>query len=87
MVLVVDAQEARRKELVRALAGFSYEVIAAADAEEGERFATGLRPGVIVAGADLGGFDDASILVELEAEGDEGTDAKAPRMVLLAEND
>jgi len=87
MVLVVDAQEARRKDLVRALAGFSYEVIAAADSEEGERFATGLHPGVIVAGAELDGFGDAAILTALgEGDGEEAA-AAAPRLVLLAAAD
>ncbi len=48
-VLVVDREETRRRDLVRALAGFGYEVVAAGTAEEGRRFATGLKPGVIVA--------------------------------------
>jgi len=52
-VLVVDGQESRRKELVRGLAEHAYEVIAAAGAEEGRRFAAGLSPEVIVIEADL----------------------------------
>jgi DegV family protein with EDD domain len=48
-VLVVDGEETRRRDLVRGLAGFGYEVVAAATAKEGRRFASGLKPGVIVA--------------------------------------
>ncbi len=47
-VLVVDTQEPRRKELVRGLAEHAYEVITAASADEGRRFAGGLNPDVIV---------------------------------------
>ena len=47
-VLVVDSQEHRRKEITHGLAGFGYEVIAAADAEEGQRYAAGLALNVIV---------------------------------------
>jgi len=85
MVLVVDAREARRKELVRALAGFSYEVIAAADAAEGERFAAGLRPGVIVAGAEIERFGDGSILATLAGEVEGDASPELPRLVLLAD--
>jgi DegV family protein with EDD domain len=56
-VLVVDREEARRRALVRGLAGHEYEVIAAATPDEGKRFASGLRPGVIVTEAAL--FDAA----------------------------
>jgi len=52
-VLVVDSEESRRKELVRGLSGHAYEVIAAATADEGRRFAAGLKPEVIVAAAAL----------------------------------
>jgi DegV family protein with EDD domain len=52
-VLVVDGQEPRRKELVRGLAEHAYEVIAAAGAKEGRRFAAGLKPEVIVIEAGL----------------------------------
>jgi DegV family protein with EDD domain len=52
-VLVVDGQEPRRKELVRGLAEHAYEVIAAAGAKEGRRFAAGLNPEVIVIEAAL----------------------------------
>jgi DegV family protein with EDD domain len=52
-VLVVDREEARRRALVRALAGHGYEVIAAATPDEGKRFAAGLHPGVIVTEAAL----------------------------------
>jgi DegV family protein with EDD domain len=48
-VLVADGEETRRRDLVRGLAGFGYEVVAAATAKEGRRFASGLKPGVIVA--------------------------------------
>ncbi|HVN33081.1 MAG TPA: DegV family protein [Thermoanaerobaculaceae bacterium] len=52
-VLVVDGEETRRKELVRGLAGHGYEVIAAANADEGKRFGGGLEPEVIVAAEGL----------------------------------
>jgi DegV family protein with EDD domain len=52
-VLVVDAQERRRKDLVQGLAGVGYEVIAAANGDEGTRFATGLDSDVIVLDAAL----------------------------------
>jgi DegV family protein with EDD domain len=52
-VLVMDREETRRRDLVHALAGHGYEVIAAATSKEGKRFANGLRPGVIVAEAAL----------------------------------
>jgi len=52
-VLVVDTQEQRRKDLANGLAAFGYEVITAADGEEGKRFAAGLNPTVIVVEAAL----------------------------------
>ncbi len=52
-ILVVDGEDTRRKELVRGLTGLGYEVIAAAGAEEGRRFAEGLAPGLVVADAAL----------------------------------
>ncbi|MBZ5587933.1 MAG: DegV family EDD domain-containing protein [Acidobacteriia bacterium] len=47
-ILVADHEEARRRDLARGLASFGYEVIAAADAAEGHRFATGLKLDVVV---------------------------------------
>jgi DegV family protein with EDD domain len=47
-VLVVDREDSRRKELVRGLTSYGYEVVAASGADEGRRFAEGLRPGLIV---------------------------------------
>ena len=52
-ILVVDGEDTRRKELVRGLTGLGYEVIAAAGAEEGRRFADGLAPGLVIADAAL----------------------------------
>ncbi len=52
-ILVVDHEEARRRDLARGLASFGYEVVAAADAAEGRRFAAGLDPDVIVASSTL----------------------------------
>jgi DegV family protein with EDD domain len=57
-VLVVDGDEPRRRELVRGLAGYGYEVVTAASAHEGTRFATGLRPDVVV--AEAGMVDDTN---------------------------
>ena len=80
-VLVVDETEARRKDVAHTLAGFGYEVIAAADADEGTRFATGLAPAVIVAAESLAGFGDGTVLAGLDG------DAAACRLVLLGDAD
>ncbi|HUO87210.1 MAG TPA: DNA-binding response regulator, partial [Thermoanaerobaculia bacterium] len=55
-VLVVEPDSAVRKELANGLARYGYEVVAAVTSEEGERFAAGLGPGVVVASADLPGY-------------------------------
>jgi fatty acid kinase fatty acid binding subunit len=47
-VLIVDREEDRRKEIARGLASYAYEVVTAADADEGRRFADGLDPDAIV---------------------------------------
>jgi DegV family protein with EDD domain len=52
-VLVVDRQEDRRREIARGLASFAYEVVTAADADEGERFVEGLSPDAVVIEAAL----------------------------------
>ncbi len=52
-VLVVDRQEIRRKELGRGLASYAYEVVTAADGDEGQRFAEGLNPDAVVIEAAL----------------------------------
>ena len=52
-ILVLDGEETRRKDLVRGLAGYGHEVVAASSAEEGRRFASGLKLEVIVAEAAL----------------------------------
>src|SRR5664280_821367 len=54
-VLVVDRQEIRRKELARGLASYAYEVVTAADGDEGQRFAEGLSPDAVVIEAALAG--------------------------------
>lgn len=64
-VLIVVPQTARRKELGQGLARFGYEVALADGAEQGRRFAHGLGPSVIVAGAAVPGFGDGSIRDEL----------------------
>ena len=67
-VLVVDRDDARRKDVVRRLTSLGYDVVAAADAAEGRRFAAGLEPGVVAAEAGLGLYDDAL----MDAERGEG---------------
>lgn len=80
-VLVVDGEENRRKELVRGLAGQAYEVIAAATADEGRRFAAGLKPEVIVAAAALVDVTDP-----LGARGsDPSAGGLSPTTILLVE--
>jgi DegV family protein with EDD domain len=66
-VLIVEPDAERRRELGRGLAEAGYEVIPAADAAEGERFAEALGPAVIVAPAGLARFGDGSILDGLVA--------------------
>lgn len=66
-ILVVDSDEARRRELARGLSGYSYEVVTAGDADEGARFAAGLGPGIIVTEASLTGFSDPKALTALLA--------------------
>ncbi len=63
-VLVVDRQEIRRKELARGLASYAYEVVTAADGEEGRRFAEGLRPDAVVVEAALAGTVMAAVAGE-----------------------
>ena len=63
-VLVVDRDDARRKDVVLGLASLGYEVVAAANAVEGRRFAAGIEFGVIVAEAGLGLCDEASTNVD-----------------------
>ena len=82
-VLVVDANDVRRKELSHGLAEFGYEVVTAHTAAEGARFATGLCPSIIVAGQELEGFGDASILESLAKEGA----ASKPALLLLCEGE
>ncbi|HEX6203028.1 MAG TPA: DegV family protein [Thermoanaerobaculia bacterium] len=61
-VLVVEPDPAVRKELGNGLARYGYEVVPAVTSEEGERFAAGLGPGVVVASAELPGYGDGAIL-------------------------
>src|SRR3972149_11936687 len=80
-VVVVDSEESRRKELVRGLSGHAYEVIAAGTADEGRRFAAGLKPEVIVAAAALVDVTDP-----LPARtSNRATGAVSPTTVLLGE--
>lgn len=61
-VLVVDPDASRRRELSYGLSGFGYEVIPAVDAQEGQRFADGLGPGVVVAPLGVAADGDGSFL-------------------------
>ena len=54
-VLVVDRREDRRKQLARGLAAYAYELVTAADGDEGQRFAQGLGPDAVVVEAGLAG--------------------------------
>ena len=75
-VLIVDREGDRRKELARGLASYAYEVVTAADADEGRRFAEGLDPDVIVI---------EGALVELEGAAVAGdVRSKALKVVLVA---
>ncbi|MFI5165493.1 MAG: DegV family protein [Thermoanaerobaculales bacterium] len=70
-VLVVDTQEQQRRELANGLAGFGYEVITAADGDEGKRFVTGLDPNVIVVEAALREVVCPAALTQSAAPGSE----------------
>jgi len=83
-VLVVDTQEQQRKELATGLAGFGYEVITAADGEEGKRFAVGLSPAVVVVEAAL---REAVCPEPSPAAGAGGGEAKRPICVALVEEE
>jgi fatty acid-binding protein DegV/CheY-like chemotaxis protein len=81
-VLVVEPDPAVRKELGVGLARYGYEVVPAVTSEEGERFAAGLGPGVVVASAELPGYGDGAILERWRGEaGGEQT------LVLLGKSD
>jgi DegV family protein with EDD domain len=82
-VLVVDGEETRRRDLVRGLAAFGYEVVAAATAKEGRRFASGLKPGVIVA---EGGLVDVADPFGVRAASATAREAP-PTTVLLVEEE
>ncbi len=84
-VLVVDGNDARRKDLARGLAEFGYEVVSAENAANGMRFATGLSPRIIVADDTLEGFGDATVL-KFVGEAEDG-DGRAPFLVLMSGED
>lgn len=67
-VLVVDGDSTRRQELAADLAAFGYEVVAAADADEGRKFALGLLPQLVVADGTFRGFGDGTVVQEFPAE-------------------
>ncbi|HEX2165324.1 MAG TPA: response regulator, partial [Thermoanaerobaculia bacterium] len=67
-VLVVEPDPAVRRELGTGLARYGYEVVPAATADQGERFAAGLGPGVVVASAELPGYGDGAILERWRGE-------------------
>lgn len=71
-VLVVDPDAARRRELARGLSGFGYEVIPAVDAHEGQRFADGLGPGIVVAPLGIAGNGDGSLLARFGSPSSNG---------------
>ena len=79
-VLIVDRHAERRRVLSEGLAGLGYESVPAATADEGLRFARGLRPEVIVAAADLAGFRDGGVLDTFAAGG-------RRTLVLIGESD
>jgi len=64
-ILVVDTDDNRRKEVARGLSGFAYEVVTAADGDEGARFSSGLGPGIVIAEGGLPGFSDREALIAL----------------------
>jgi len=64
-VLIVERDPARRRFLGRRLAELGYEAVPAVDVAEGLRFAEGLGPAVIVAGAELPELTDARELERL----------------------
>lgn len=81
--MVVDDNETRRKELTRSLAEYAYEVVSAETPAEGMRFAIGLTPTVVLAGATIEGFADATVLKNIAPpEGQPG-----PKLVLLQESE
>ena len=80
-VLIVEPSSERRRQLSHGLAAEGYEVVPAASAEDGERFARGLGPAVIVAPADLARFGDGSILDGLAEP--KAADAGIERTLLL----
>ncbi len=82
-VLVVDGNEARRRELGRELTRFAYEVVVADSAASGMRFATGLNPHVIVAASEIEGFGDLVVLKFVQPP----EDGLATMMVLLKEQE
>lgn len=67
-VLVVDGDPSRRQELAAGLASFGYEVVTAADADEGRKFALGLLPQAMVADGTFPGFGDGSAVQEFPAD-------------------
>lgn len=75
-VLIVEPDAVLRRELSEGLSEFGYEVVPTSGTEEGLRFAQGLGPSVVVAGEEVPGFGDASVLDEVRA-------ATAERSVLL----
>ena len=89
-ILVVDGEEARRREVVHGLASFGYEVVAAADAAEGRRFAAGLSPDVVVASAGLSeGLwpappDGADHLLRIVLAGDDAVGVPGAAMIPTA---
>lgn len=82
-VLVVEPDPTVRRELGIGLARYGYEVIPAASAVEGERFAAGLGPGVVVASAELPGYGDGAILERWRGEAQSGRQT----LVLLGKSD
>lgn len=67
-LLLVDGDSSRRQELAAGLASFGYEVVAAADADEGRKFALGLLPQVMVVDGTCPGFGDGAIVQEFPAD-------------------
>jgi DegV family protein with EDD domain len=67
-VLLIDTDERRRRALAQGLAALGYEVVPAVSAEEGQRFARGLGPSVVVGAEKVAGVGDGSLLEQFAVQ-------------------
>lgn len=84
-VLVVDPDASRRRQLARGLSGFGYEVIPAVDAQEGQRFAEGLGPGIVVAPLEIAADGDGYLLARFGSPS--STSSNGHTLLLLGRNE